>query len=83
MNFTGGEYVIQVRMCMDDADNFQTHGLNRGQDTLCISTRVKNIADSTITVTENGAVALKRSDGEGLADDVHKNGLFFVVIRVR
>jgi len=42
---------------------------------LCISTRVKNIADSTISVTENGAIALKRSDGKGLADDIHKTGL--------
>jgi hypothetical protein len=72
VDLASGKYVVKVCVCVDDTDDFQTHGFDRGHDPVRISTRIKNIADTGFGIADNGAIALQRSDRKGLADNIHK-----------
>lgn len=71
LDFAGGQYVIQMRMGMDDPDDFQTHGLNRRHDQFSVSARIKNVTDSRVAITENRAVTLQGSDWKSPANNIH------------
>jgi hypothetical protein len=58
LNFASSEYVIKVRVGVDDADNFQTHGFDRRHDAFRVAARIKNITDTGFGITDDGAIAL-------------------------
>jgi len=75
LNFTRGKNVVKVCMGVDDADDFQAHGFDRGHDAARIATRIKNIADTGLGITDDGAITLQRPYGKCLTDDIHRPGL--------
>ncbi|MDT4875186.1 hypothetical protein FQZ97_1105350 [compost metagenome] len=67
LQLAGGEEVIQVGMGVDDADQLQAMGLQASEDQLGVATRVHHYGLLADRITDQGAVALQRADGEGFS----------------
>ncbi|MNX68357.1 hypothetical protein D3C86_995290 [compost metagenome] len=61
--------MIKVRVGVDDADHFQTEGIEASEDQFMIATRIDDDGLFRDRIANDRAVALQRADGEGFADE--------------
>jgi hypothetical protein len=72
VDFAGSKYVIKMGMGVDDTDDFEAHGFDRGHDALWVSARIKYVTDSGFGVTDDAAITLQRAYRKGFSDDIHR-----------
>lgn len=68
LHLPGREEVIEVGMGVDDAHDLQPVGIQARHDQIGVATRIDHDGLLRQRVTDDGAVALQRPDGKGLAN---------------
>lgn len=61
--------MIEMRVGVDDADHFQTVGIEARHDQIGVAARIDDDGFFSDRVADDRAVALQRADGEGFADE--------------
>jgi hypothetical protein len=67
--------VIEMRVGVNNADDFQAMRIKARHDQVRITTRVDDDGFFADRVADDGAVALERADGKGFADERCVRGL--------